>query len=341
MAKLIKVDSVGHFDPKKSSRHAIYSIDFQPFGGRLATAGGDCTVKLWNTEAIMSQQSKESVSDSLLATLSSHSKSVNVVKWSPDSRFLASGSDDCLIIIYRYTPDAISSQTFGCSAARNKETWSRCFTLQGHIMDVLDICWSPRGILASASIDNKIMIWDMRRQMASMGVSGAHSSPLISPTRILDGHKSFVKGVSFDPIGTYLASSGGDNLIILWDCDSWTILHRLDGPFKDSPDRTMFRRLSWAPDGSSLCISAATKSSKPVGMVLKRESWTSIADLVGHNEPSLCCKFCPYVLCPYVPYVENMKGGDIPAKKKLKESGGGLVVFIIFFTYIACSCNQF
>jgi WD40 repeat protein len=87
MVKIVKVDSVGHFDSKKNTRHAIYSIDFQPFGGRLATAGGDCTVKLWNTENILSQ-SYESVNDSLLATLSTHSKSVNVVKWSPDGRYL-------------------------------------------------------------------------------------------------------------------------------------------------------------------------------------------------------------------------------------------------------------
>lgn len=322
MVKLIKVDSVGHFDPKKSLRHAIYSIDFQPFGGRLATAGGDCTVKLWNTESIVSQQSKELVSDSLLATLSTHSKSVNVVKWSPDSRFLASGSDDCLIIVYRYTPDAISTQPFGSGTVKNKETWSRCFTLQGHTMDVLDICWSPRGILASASVDNKIMIWDFRSQMSSMGLSGTYSSPMISPTHILEGHRSFVKGISFDPIGRYLASSGGDNLIILWDCDSWIQLYCLDGPLKNSPDRTIFRRISWAPDGSSLCITAATKSSKPVGMVLKRGSWICIADLVGHDELSVCCKFCPYVLCPYLPGIENYEKKDVPAKKKSKETGG-------------------
>ena len=54
MVRLSRVDSVGHFDAKKTTRHSIYSIDFQPFGGRLATAGGDSTVKLWNTEYLPS-----------------------------------------------------------------------------------------------------------------------------------------------------------------------------------------------------------------------------------------------------------------------------------------------
>ena len=203
MVRLSRVDSVGHFDAKKTTRHSIYSIDFQPFGGRLATAGGDSTVKLWNTEYLLSDQS-QSMSDSLLATLASHSKSVNVVRWSSDGRFLASGSDDCYIIIYRYTPDAISTQPYGSNSFKNRETWSRCFTLQGHVMDVLDICWSSRGILASASIDNNIMIWDFRSQMDSVAQGNSYSSALISPFRVLSGHLSFVKGVAFDPIGRYL-----------------------------------------------------------------------------------------------------------------------------------------
>ena len=202
MVKLTRVDSVGHFDAKKTSRHAIYSIDFQPFGGRLATAGGDCTVKLWNTDHILSDRS-QSMSDALLATLSTHSKSVNVVRWSSDGRFLASGSDDCYIIIYRYTPDAISNQPYGSSSTRNKENWSRCFTLQGHVMDVLDISWSSLGILASASVDNNIIIWDFRAEMANVAQGNSYTTALISPFRVLPGHLSFVKGVSFDPVGRY------------------------------------------------------------------------------------------------------------------------------------------
>jgi protein HIRA/HIR1 len=203
MVRLSRVDSVGHFDAKKTTRHSIYSIDFQPNGGRLATAGGDCTVKLWNTEYLLSDQS-QSMSDSLLATLSTHSRNVNVVRWSSDGRFLASGSDDCYIIVYRYTPDAISTQPYGSNTVKNRETWSRCFTLQGHVMDVLDICWSSRGILASASIDNNIMIWDLRSQIDSVAQGNTYSPALISPYRVLSGHMSFVKGVAFDPIGRYL-----------------------------------------------------------------------------------------------------------------------------------------
>ena len=132
---------------------------------------------------------------------------MNVVRWSSDGRFLASGSDDCYILIYRYTPDAMSNQPYGSSSAKNKENWSRCFTLQGHVMDVLDISWSSLGLLASASVDNKIIIWDFRAEMANVAQGNSYTTALISPFRVLSGHLSFVKGVSFDPVGRYETSA--------------------------------------------------------------------------------------------------------------------------------------
>ena len=85
----------------------------------------DSCVKLWNLDALLSNP--DHAKDALLATLSSHSKSVNVVRWSKDGKFLASGSDDQYILIHKYTPGAFSSQTFGSAAGavKNKENWSR------------------------------------------------------------------------------------------------------------------------------------------------------------------------------------------------------------------------
>lgn len=43
----------------------------------------------------------------------------------------------------------------------NVETWRCTSTLRGHNGDVLDVAWSPQDIwLASASVDNTIIIWD-------------------------------------------------------------------------------------------------------------------------------------------------------------------------------------
>jgi WD40 repeat protein len=85
----------------------------------------DFCVKLWNLDALLS--SPTNVKEALLATLSSHTKSVNIVRWSRDGKLIASGSDDNYILVHKYTPGALSNQSFGSnnSAAKNKETWSR------------------------------------------------------------------------------------------------------------------------------------------------------------------------------------------------------------------------
>ena len=75
-------------------------------------------MKIWNAVAL--QASPEQVTDSLLATLEFHTKSVNVCRWSPEGNFLASGSDDTDILIYIHTPHVISTQLFGSKSAKNK-----------------------------------------------------------------------------------------------------------------------------------------------------------------------------------------------------------------------------
>jgi protein HIRA/HIR1 len=299
--KLIKPSALGHFDERKK-RHAIYSIDFQPNAGRLATGASDNSVKLWSVEELLKLESEEGGAEggsgpqdaALLATLSNHTKSVNVVRWSTDGAFLASGSDDCYILIYKFAPGSISTSSFGSSSAqsRNKESWTRCATLQGHSMDILDVDWSPRGLLASASIDNTIMIWECK----DLGLPGCPA--IHNPLHVLRAHDNYVKGLSFDPLGKFLVSSGSDNIVNVWDADTWEVTEKLTEPMRNSMDRacSLFRRMSWSPDGQSFSVTACTKSSRPVGMLIKRGSWEPAIDLVGHEQPTLSTRFCPYVM---------------------------------------------
>jgi protein HIRA/HIR1 len=61
-------------------------------------------------------------------------------------------------------------------------------------------------------------------------------------------------------------------------------------------ERVMFKRLSWSPDGTALCVTAATKSEKSIAVILKRNEWISVADLVGHATDVLSARFLPLVL---------------------------------------------
>ncbi len=163
--QFIKPSIVGHFDDR-GKRHAIYTLDFQPGGHRLATGASDSTVKLWDVRDLMQASTpvatsahtgrsndaeglsgregtvagtedstsapapaaapapapagSTDLSKSLLATLSIHTKSVNVVRWNASGTLLASGSDDGYILIYRHTPHANplnSGRVFGVKQA--------------------------------------------------------------------------------------------------------------------------------------------------------------------------------------------------------------------------------
>lgn len=53
---------------------------------------------------------------------------------------------------------------FSSKGQVNVETWRCIATLRGHSGDVLDMAWSPQDVwLATASIDNTIIIWDANK----------------------------------------------------------------------------------------------------------------------------------------------------------------------------------
>ncbi|MEE0947967.1 MAG: hypothetical protein U0L53_04505, partial [Bacteroidales bacterium] len=77
-----------------------------------------------------------------LKTLEGHSDYVMSVCWSPDGKYLASGSCDSTIIIW----DAMSGVCI--------------LSLEGHSGSVLSVCWSPdRKYLVSGSYDETVKIW--------------------------------------------------------------------------------------------------------------------------------------------------------------------------------------
>ena len=103
----------------------------------------------------------------------------------------APGSDDKMICIFEHKPGP-GTTVLGGGSMPNIENWRTRAVLRGHSNNVVDLGWSPDDSkLASASIDNAVCIWD------------AASGHLL---KRLDFHTSFVKGLAWDPVGTYLAT---------------------------------------------------------------------------------------------------------------------------------------
>ena len=92
---------------------------------------------------------------------------------------------------------------FGGGGKINHESYKVAFTLKLHDGDVLDLAWSPGDVwLASASVDNTVVVWDVEK--------------LPSTVAILKGHSGHVKGVTWDPVGKYLASQSADKTLRVW-----------------------------------------------------------------------------------------------------------------------------
>ncbi|KAL4159748.1 hypothetical protein PRNP1_000321 [Phytophthora ramorum] len=265
---------------------AIYGVDAHPTLQLFATAGGDNAVKIWSLQP---PPEGGIATFELLATLANHQQAVNCVRWASHGRYLASGSDDQLVLLYELQSGAAAPVPFGSNAKRNKQNWVRCSTLERHTMDVADVAWSPDDrMLATCSIDNTILIWNV-------GVGG-FSEVMTQPLQTLTGHNGWVKGVAWDPVGKYLSSAGEDKTVRMWKVADWQESDVVTEPFEGCASTSHFRRLSWSPDGSVLCATHAFSSKKNIAALLNRGSWTNDLKFVGHQSVVTSARFNPKLL---------------------------------------------
>jgi len=183
------------------------------------------------------------------------------------------------------------------------------------------------------------------------GSVGGGASAILAPYKTLsangggntgeDGHTSTVKGVAFDPTGKYLASSGDDPSVCIWRAyDDWGLeakIDQKDGIFgtpttaatagssgakameeqQQLASLSLFRRISFSPDGVHVCVTNATVKGKSVASTVSRDGWRTAnekpppmgaANLVGHKAAVVVSRHCPYF---------------IDGKKVRKRPGGG------------------
>ncbi|XP_075521978.1 protein HIRA-like isoform X1 [Primulina tabacum] len=254
----------------------IFSIDIQPGGLRFATGGGDHKVRIWNMKHVGKELASDDSAPKLLATLRDHFGSVNCVRWAKHGRYVASGSDDQVVLIHERKPGSGTTE-FGSGEPPDIENWKVSITLRGHTADVVDLNWSPDdSALASGSLDNTIHIWDMNNGIC---------------TAVLLGHSSLVKGVVWDPIGSFIASQSDDKTVIIWRTTDWSLAHRTDGHWSKSLGSTFFRRLDWSPCGHFITTTHGYQKPRHSAPVLERGEWSATFDFLGHNAPIIVVKF--------------------------------------------------
>ncbi|CAE6467659.1 unnamed protein product [Rhizoctonia solani] len=279
--RLVKPAWIKHEDALNKKRLPIFTIHVHPDGSRVATGGLDAKVRIWATKPVLKKEIEETATNKILCTLGMHSGPVLVARWSHSGKWLASGSDDTIIMIWDLDPNG-GGRVFGSDEV-NIEGWKALKRLPGHESDVTDLAWAPEDrYLASVGLDSLVIIW-----------SGYNLDPLIK----LDGHQGFVKGVTWDPVGQFLATQSDDKSVKVWRTTDWGVEATITKPFEDSPGSTFFRRLSWSPDGAHITASNAMNNNGYVfvAAVIERTQWKSDINLVGHENTVEVASYNPHI----------------------------------------------
>lgn len=113
-----------------------------------------------------------------------------------------------------------------------------------------------------------------------------HAPPLI--IAILKGHTGLVKGVTWDPVGKFMASQSDDRTVKIWKTSDWTCQNTITEPFEECGGTTHVLRLSWSPDGLYLVSAHAMNGGGPTAQIIEREGFKCDKDFVGHRKAVTC-----------------------------------------------------
>jgi WD40 repeat protein/transcriptional regulator with XRE-family HTH domain len=173
-----------------SIRQVAWSSD----GTRLAGVGEDSHVYVWDARV-----------DRLLLRLVGHCGIVTSVAWSPDDRWIASGS---------------CSGDTGELRVWNAQSGECVRVLGGHPWGIWALAWAPSGNrVVSGDSDGKLRWWDVQSGKC---------------VQVQEAHRGVVRSLRLSPDGSTLASCGDDGAIVFWDVQSGQVLRsrRRDRPYE-------------------------------------------------------------------------------------------------------------
>jgi WD40 repeat protein len=205
-------------------------------------------------------------SGKLLLTYRGHKQRPTTVAWSPDGRYIASGSLDETVQIWAanagehfhpfifhghsaainsvdWAPDSqrvVSGATDSTLLIWNAFTGEDVISCHGHTGAVTTVAWSPDGkYIASGSADGTVRLWN--------AVTGAQQF-------VYHGHTDSVNSVSWSPDSQRLVSGSSDKTVQILDAATGSHVYTYRG------HSGTVSSVSWAPDGKRIASGSWDKT---------------------------------------------------------------------------------
>ncbi len=192
----------------------------------------------------------------LLYGFRDHKDTITPVEFSPDGKFLASGSADETICVWDMQKGKLHQRLLGHNGTVSSLAWSPDgsmivsgdsdgivrlwdvhsgnlkMILKGHTDAVISVAWAPTGwMIASGSDDQTIRLWD--RQGGDL-------------LWTLEGHEGSVTSLAWPPEAKILASASFDTTIRFWNVQDGALQRKFEG------HGGAVTSLDWSPDGKTL-----------------------------------------------------------------------------------------
>ena len=232
----------------------IHDSGWSRDGRYIATSGYDASVRVWDVSTGKAVQ-----------VLYPHAGYACSVAFSSDGKTLATGgSEDGLVKLY----DVATGRALMPIQTPDISIYAMVFTPDGRHLVInhslanradssLRIFQTANGAEVKPPATGPVSAFAVSRDGRYLAYSNARGSIVVIEThgwtevRRLEGHQSGASSIAFHPVSRYLASTGRDGAVRIWDCESGKTIHTLNvKPETDS-------RLVFGADGSTLVVSSA------------------------------------------------------------------------------------
>jgi WD40 repeat protein/serine/threonine protein kinase len=263
----------------------VNCVAFSPDGEKLASAGGDGTIKVWSSKT-----------GKRILTFLAHTDAVVSIAFHPDGKHLASRGADRMVKVWDLMATGEAVWTEPCDAVRK---FGSAYT----------IAFSPDGRLLAAASDGVVKVWDWknRRLLRSLPGHTFHTIPLAfsGDGRLATGyfregvklwnpeegillrtgpaHRQPISALAFSPDGNWLASASFDRTVKLSNSTTGGLHHTF------ALHTGNVECVAISPNGRLLASGGEDKTVRLWEAMTGRE----VLALHGHTERCACMAFSP------------------------------------------------